>query len=222
MEALLAEIAQDLLPVGPGNILLKDESTNRFRRVELAGYRMARHAVTRARYDAVMGGVPREGGQLPVVDVSWYEAIRYCNALSSQALLEPCYTIDSAWVTWNALANGYRLPSEAEWEYACRAGSSAARYGELDAIAWYAGNAGGSVHEVGGKLPNVLGLFDMLGNTWEWCWDLYDPAVYGEYRVFRGGGWMDGPNACRASCRRKSHPAFHIDDLGFRVVRSGL
>jgi formylglycine-generating enzyme required for sulfatase activity len=117
-------------------------------------------------------------------------------------------------------ADGYRLPSEAEWEYACRAGTAGVRYGELDEIAWYRGTSGGEVHDVATKAPNALGLYDMIGNVWEWCWDVYDPSVYGPYRVFRGGGWCDQPRGCRASCRRKSHPTYRMDDLGFRLARS--
>ena len=86
-----------------------------------------------------------------------------------------------------------RLPMEAEWEYACRAGTADVRYAELDDIAWYRGNSGGEVHDVATRAPNPWGLFDTIGNIWEWCWDLFDPAVYGPYRVFRGGGWQDHP-----------------------------
>jgi formylglycine-generating enzyme required for sulfatase activity len=116
-------------------------------------------------------------------------------------------------------AGGFRLPSEAEWEYACRSGDSGVRYGALEEIAWYRGNSGGTVHDVATRQPNAWGLHDMIGNVWEWCWDLYDPGVYGPYRVFRGGG-SDRPRSCLASCRRKSHPTSYIDDLGFRLARS--
>lgn len=117
-------------------------------------------------------------------------------------------------------ADGYRLPTEAEWEYACRAGTSGPRYGPLDDIAWHRGNSEERPHEPGGRLPNPWGLHDMLGNVWEWCWDLYDPEVYGTYRVLRGGGWFDEHWSCRASVRRRSHPTFRVDDVGFRVARS--
>jgi formylglycine-generating enzyme required for sulfatase activity len=118
-------------------------------------------------------------------------------------------------------ADGYRLPAEAEWQYACQAGKTAIRYGELDKIAWYKENANGSTHEVGTKQPNAWGLYDMLGNVWEWCSDIYDETVYGSYRIFRGGGWFDEARGCMATNRRRSHPiSFKIDDLGFRIARN--
>ena len=117
-------------------------------------------------------------------------------------------------------AGGYRLPSEAEWEFACRSGSVDRRAADLDAVAWYENNADERTHPVGTKDANLWGLHDMLGNVWEWCSDLYDPAVYGRYRVFRGGGFADNAEACRPSCRRKSHPRYRADDLGFRLART--
>lgn len=102
----------------------------------------------------------------------------------------------------------------------CRAGTTGPRYGRLDEIAWYQGNATGKIHRVGGKQPNAWGLHDMLGNVWDWCWDVYDAEVYGTYRVLRGGGWADDHWSCRASVRRRSHPTFRIDDVGFRLARS--
>lgn len=112
------------------------------------------------------------------------------------------------------------MPTEAEWEHACRAGTAGPRYGELDEIGWYRGNSHERIHEVGGKRPNSWGLYDMLGNVWDWCWDVYDAEVYGAYRVLRGGGWFDEHWSCRASARRRSHPTFQVDDVGFRVARS--
>jgi sulfatase modifying factor 1 len=122
---------------------------------------------------------------------------------------------------WDEAADGDRLPTEAEWEFACRAGTSGPRYGPLDEIAWYRGNSGGRSHDVGGLRANEWGFHDMLGNVWNWCWDLYDPEVYGPYRVLRGGGWFDEQWSCRAGVRRRSHPSFRVDDVGFRIARSG-
>jgi len=103
-------------------------------------------------------------------------------------------------------ADGYRLPTAAEWEHACRAGTTGARYGQLDEIAWYRGNSDERIHDVGGKEPNPWGLHDMLGNVWQWCWDVYDAEVYATYRVLRGGGWYDERWSCRASVRRRQPP----------------
>lgn len=157
----------------------------------------------------------------PVVNISWHEAIAFCNQFSRLSGLKECYTIssDEDTVICNLEAGGYRLPTEAEWQYACKAGTAGYQYGELDKIAWYKDNSEGRLHEVGGKDPNPWGLYDMLGNVWEWCFDLYDEEVYGTYCVFRGGSWAEEARGCGASCRRRSHPTFSIDDLGFRLAR---
>jgi formylglycine-generating enzyme required for sulfatase activity len=206
-----------------GAISLKDESRDRYWTVQLRPFLIAKLPVTRELYRLVEHGssVRDEDRRKPVVDVSWTDAIRYCNSLSQLSGLKQCYSSNDHGeieCDWNS--DGYRLPSEAEWEYACRAGTNTARYGELDAIAWYRDNSGQCIHDSGMKEPNAWGLHDLLGNVWEWCWDIYDSEVYGPYRVFRGGGWNDQATACRASCRRKSHPIFRIDDLGFRLARS--
>ncbi|GAA1624445.1 hypothetical protein GCM10009744_09900 [Kribbella alba] len=108
----------------------------------------------------------------------------------------------------------------AAFERACPAGTTGARYGELGKVAWYRGNSGERLHEVGGKQPNAWGLYDTLGNIWEWCWDIYDAEVYGTYRVLRGGGWFDEPWSCRASVGRRSHPTLSLDDVGIRLARN--
>lgn len=169
----------------------------------------------------LLGRYPVTDGRIPVTNVSWLGAIEECNRLSASAGLGPCYSHDpgSGDVSCDWAADGFRLPTEAEWQHACKAGTSGYRYGELDDIAWYAENSGGRVQPVGGKAPNPWGLHDMLGNVWEWCWDLYDEEVYGSYRIFRGGGWAEPARGCGATVRRRSHPSFAIDDLGFRVAR---
>ncbi|MFB9888364.1 formylglycine-generating enzyme family protein [Planobispora takensis] len=216
-----------MIEIPPGKILLHDEGTKTGWTAEVGAFRLAPYPVTRELYDAVRGEASPDPARprAPVTDVSWKDAVLFCNLLSQVEGLTPCYSAgedpDGLDVTCDWRADGYRLPSEAEWEYACRAGTHGVRYGELDEIAWHRGNSGGAVHDVATRAPNAWGLHDMIGNVWEWCWDLYDPGVYGPYRVFRGGGAHDLPRGCRASCRRKSHPTLRIDDLGFRLARSG-
>ena len=203
----------------------------------------------------------------PVEQVSWYDAIVYCNLLSIKEGLTPCYTIKgstdpAAWgtsptsydakdyddwksVTCNFDADGYRLPTEAEWEYAARGGKAGITDGSWDNtysgsttpddVAWYRDNSDSKTHEVGKKQSNSLGLYDMSGNVWELCWDWYgssngypsgteDPAGpdTGSLRVLRGGAWNDLPSGCTVSSRESFYP-YHRGGLlnnGFRVVRS--
>jgi len=215
-----------MIDVPGGEIVLRDEGSKREWKVEVRPFRMTPHPVTRGLYRTVRGAVPDNpaGVRAPVTDVSWIDAVHFCNILSQASGLRPCYTFgddpDAREVVCDWNADGFRLPTEAEWEHACRAGTEEPRYGDLDEIAWHCGNSAGRVHDVASREPNAWGFHDMIGNVWEWCWDVFDPAVYGPYRVFRGGGWSDLPAACRASCRRKSHPTFRIDDLGFRLARS--
>ncbi|WP_210171771.1 formylglycine-generating enzyme family protein, partial [Rhizobium sp. Root1203] len=154
--------------------------------------------------------------------VSWLDAARFCNRLSATTGLSERYVFaaDGRDAIAVAASNGFRLPSEAEWELACRAGTARARYGPIDGIAWYRENSEGGTRPVGKKRPNDWGLHDMLGNVWEWCEDVYDPVVYGTYRIFRGGGWADDERGCLVTNRRRSHPTFAIDDLGFRIAKS--
>ena len=212
-----------MIAVPAGQVALSDRRTQRSWAVELAPYQLAAHPVTQMLYAQITGEHPStaQGDELPVEGVSWWDAVQLCNALSQYEGLTPAYRLrvgDD--IEWDVSADGYRLPTEAEWEHACRAGTAGPRYGALDEIAWYRGNSKERVHEVGGKRPNPWGLHDMLGNVWEWCWDIYDAEVYGTYRVLRGGGWFDEHWSCRASVRRRSHPTFRVDDVGFRVARS--
>ncbi|MFC0504057.1 formylglycine-generating enzyme family protein [Micromonospora costi] len=216
--------ADMMVAVPSGQVTLSDRRTQRRWSVDVAAYHLAVWPVTRAQYAEVTGerSGTGPGDRSPAVEVSWWDAVRYCNARSRWEGLAPAYRLhpDGEEVEWDRSADGYRLPSEAEWEYACRAGTAGPRYGPLDDIAWYRGNSHERIHDVGGKQPNPWGLYDMLGNAWEWCWDIYDAEVYGTYRVLRGGGWFDEQWSCRASVRRRSHPTLQLDDVGFRIARS--
>ncbi len=214
----------EMVALPGGSEDMRDDRRGTRWRVQVAPFLIGRFPVTAGLYSALAGtGSPPEvSPRVPVTNVSWFDAIGACNQLSSRTGLAPAYATDPATgeVTHDAAADGYRLPTEAEWQYACRGGAGGYRYGQLDDIAWYAGNSGGQVHEVGDRTPNPWGLHDMLGNVWEWCWDLYDPDVYGPYRIFRGGGWAEPARGCGATVRRRSHPTFTIDDLGFRLART--
>ena len=175
--------------------------------------------VTQGQWEAVMGSNPSRfpecGLDCPVEQVSWEDAqefIRRLNAMDG--------------------AGTYRLPTEAEWEYAARAGTTGDRYGNLNAIAWYADNSGvARPHPVGQKAPNAWGLHDMLGNVWEWVEDWYDSypggAVTdprgpgsGSHRVHRGGGWLINAGYCRSSNRNYDTPGDRFFNRGFRLLRT--
>lgn len=213
-----------MIDIPPGRVTLRDRRTEHSWQVDVAAFRLAATPVTQQDFEQVTGRRPSaaRGDRLPVETVSWWDAVRHCNARSEAEGFTAAYELDEAAerAEWDRSADGYRLPTEAEWEYACRAGTTGPRYGVLGEIAWYRDNSGGRIHQVAGKRANPWGLYDLLGNIWEWCWDRYDPEVYDTYRVLRGGGWYDQHWSCRASVRRRSHPTFRIDDTGFRLARS--
>jgi formylglycine-generating enzyme required for sulfatase activity len=203
--------------------------------VTVSSFFMGKYEVTQREYQAIIGTNPSNfrGDNLPVENVSWYDAVEYCNRLSQREGLTPAYTISGTNVTWNRNANGYRLPTEAEWEYACRAGTTS-EYNTgpsiRDDTGWYSGNSGGRTHPVGEKPPNAWGLYDMHGNVWEWCWDWHgnystnaqtDPmgASSGSIRVLRGGWWGDAARGVRSAGRDFSTPSYRSEYVGFRVVR---
>jgi formylglycine-generating enzyme required for sulfatase activity len=157
------------------------------------GFWLGQTPVTQQAYQRVTGQNPSHfrGANLPVETVNWDEAQNYCQAI------------------------GGRLPTEAEWEYAARAGSAGARYGDPDKIAWHWGNSGGRTHEVGQKLPNAFGLFDMLGNVWQWTADWY---TQGQERAVRGGSWQNDPSLVRVSRRARAVGPDSLIVVGFRCV----
>ncbi|MDM5370768.1 SUMF1/EgtB/PvdO family nonheme iron enzyme [Bacillus bombysepticus] len=213
-----------MVNIPAGEVVLRDDRIKKEWLVQIQPFLLAKYAVTMELYDAITNSTLNniENTHKPVVNISWNVAIGFCNVLSKKAGLKEYYSISDSGqiVRCNLYSNGYRLPSEAEWQYACKAGTTGYTYGKLHDIAWYNENSNGQIHDVGQKEPNAWGLYDMLGNVWEWCYDLYDEKVYGSYRIFRGGSWAEAARGCGATCRRRSHPTFHIDDLGFRLARS--
>lgn len=215
--------------------------------VTLDGFYLAKYEVTQADYQALMGRNPSSfsGANRPVEMVSWYDAVRYCNALSERDGLTPAYTINNEDVIWNKEADGYRLPTEAEWEYACRAGTTSpfSTGGNITVgqSNWYSsypyieGEGGGAYRrqtvEVDDFEPNAWGFYNMHGNVSEWCWDYYAPystqeqnnpsgAVRGRNRVARGGGWYDYAKHVRSAYRSVAPPDYVDYKRGFRIARN--
>jgi formylglycine-generating enzyme required for sulfatase activity len=187
------------------------------------GFCLSDHEVTQAEYLAVMGNNPSKfkGMNLPVESVSWDDAVAYCQRLTERERTAGRITAQQV----------FRLPTEAEWEYAARAGTTGPRYGDFNAIAWHGMNSGGTTHEVYGKKANPWGLYDMIGNVWEWCSDWYggfptstDPtgASIGSFRIYRGGGFTNDAGRSRSAYRGKGVPNSRNDGIGFRPVLSAV
>lgn len=211
--------------------------------VVLSSFLMGRYEVTQSEYLRVTGKNPSafakglDAGMHPVDQVSWLEAVTFCNARSDLEGLSRVYTIAGSSVTADMTQSGYRLPTEAEWEYAARGGKLSKGYayagsGDLAQVAWHDANSGKTTRPVGTKAANELGLFDMSGNVWEWCQDWYDPAYYGKSsrtdplgaasgsnRVNRGGSWDISAEYCRVAFRSSSGPGGRGNSMGFRLVR---
>jgi formylglycine-generating enzyme required for sulfatase activity len=205
------------------------------RRIEVAPFSLSETQVTQRLYREIAGrdpGAPR-GDALPVNRVSWLDAITFCNALSAAESLPPAYRIEGYAVTWIEGAGGYRLPTEAEWEYAARAGTTTTYAcgdddSRLGSFAWF-GDHVRNVMPVGRKKPNAWGLHDMHGNVWEWCWDVYGPygdrelpvrpRGRGSERVVRGGSFGKSAWYLRSAVRSRSVPAARSRHIGFRCAR---
>ena len=207
--------------------------------VTVNDFYISKYEVTQKEWKEVMGSNPSyfKGDNLPVEQVSWYDAVEFCNKKSRKEGLTPCYSGSGKSITCNFNANGYRLPTEAEWEYAARGGNKSKGYkysgsNTIGDVAWYSSNSGNKTHQVGTKQANELGISDMSGNVWEWCWDWYDNDYYsssprndptgpssGSYRVLRGGGWRNGGLSCRVANRISTYPGNGCNYSGFRIVR---
>jgi formylglycine-generating enzyme required for sulfatase activity len=204
-----------------GAVRLHDARLGLRWQAQLEPFELGVFAVTQEQLAELLGETAAHPRR-PATGLSWLRAVRACNAASEWEGLEPAYAVDGEDVAWHVDADGYRLPTEAEWEHACRAGSTGAHYGPLGEIAWTSADGLTAPKDVGGRLPNLHGLFDTLGNTWEWCWDLLDPARRGDERVLRGGGFADDVQSVRASTRRGARPRTGQHDVGFRFARGGF
>jgi formylglycine-generating enzyme required for sulfatase activity len=225
----------------PANEPNRDSDEGSQHQVTVSGFYMGKYEVTQAEYQTVMGTNPSnfKGPSLPVEQVSWFDAVEYCNKRSQKEGLSLAYTIsgtgNSRTVSLNRSANGYRLPTEAEWEYACRAGTSTpySSGNSVDNAGWYSNNSGSTTHAVGGKQSNAWGLYDMHGNVWEWCWDWKgdypsgaqtDPmgVSSGTLRVNRGGGWFSNGQFLRSANRSSFALGTRYYYIGFRLARPRL
>lgn len=204
----------------------------------VSSFLVAETEITQSQWRAVLGAVPAQhkGDDLPVEFVEWFEAVEFCNELSEREGLEPCYRVEPSRVECDFDASGYRLPTEAEWEYAARGGAEGGgfRYAGADSAELVANFLLDAPRPVGEKLPNELGVYDMSGNVKEWCWDFYRPDYYRERptadprgpetgldgkRVARGGGWMMGAEPLLVWNREPRDPYSRCWRVGFRVVR---
>ena len=224
----------------------------------VSSFRMSQYEITMEQFVAVTGLANPSSSFTsvvngPVQNVNWYHALVFCNKLSAAEDLTPVYSIGGTtnttiWgtiptsnsITWNAVtadwsATGYRLPTEAEWQFAARGGNSSNNYtyagsNTIDGVAWYTFNSSNTTHPVGTKTANELGLYDMGGNVWEWCWDWYGSypgtaqtdyrgAASGTYRVNRGGSWFGSAAFCSVAWRGDNGPDDRYNWFGFRVVR---
>jgi len=210
--------------------------------VNISAFYLDKYLVTQDQFQTLMHDNPSrwKGGNNPVEQVRWSDAVRFCNKRSEAEGLKPCYDLQ----TWKCDfdADGYRLPTEAEFEYACRAGTgtpylSGNTSAKLGDFAWFEKNSGGHPHAIGQKQPNAWGLYDMCGNLWEWCNDFYQVDYYasaarqdpkgpleGKTKVVRGGSWRAPAENCRPGYRYNENPGyadvcFGYDIYGFRCAR---
>ena len=232
--SLPGNVALDLVWIAPGTFTMGSPPTevgrnaNEGPQTQVAltkGFWLGKYLVTQGQYQAVMGSNPSYfkalGKDVPVEQVSWNDAMMFCQKLTAQEQAA------------GRLPAGYAftLPTEAQWEYACRAGTTGPYAGNLDAMGWYAQNSNNKTHPVGSKQPNAWGLYDMHGNVWEWCTDWFGPdpggsvvdplgPASGAVRVIRGGCWLHDAASCRSAFRFGGEPGNRGHALGFRLALS--
>jgi len=245
-QVLKTACGMDMVSIPPGQFIMGSNEgqidSKPAHQVRVDGFLMDQCEVTQEVYQRVTGTNPsrRKHPQNPVEQVTWSAAARFCNARSLGEGLKPCYDTNK-W-TCDFSANGYRLPTEAEWEYACRAGSATDFYfgdnaRELKSFAWFEGNSPAGPHPAAQRKPNAWGLYDMAGNVWEWCNDFYGAKYYrespqdnprgpaqGEKRVLRGGAWSSSAESCASWVRNCDEAGLTdvcltMDSNGFRCVR---
>jgi formylglycine-generating enzyme required for sulfatase activity len=216
----------------------KESDEKPVHQVTVSSFMISKYEVTQKEWRDVMGSNPSffKGDDLPVESITWYDAVDYCNKRSQKEGLTPCYSGSGTSISCNWSANGYRLPTEAEWEFAAQGGTKSKGYtysgsNDIGSVAWYDNNSGSTTHSVGGKSPNELGIYDMSGNVWEWCWDWYGSyastsqnnptgSTSGNYRVLRGGSWRRSGNYCRVAFRNYGDPGHGSINRGLRVLRA--
>ena len=201
--------------------------------VKVSSFYIGKYEITQKQWTGIMGSNPSyfKSDDRPVESISWYQAVEFCNKLSEKEGLTPVYTINERDITCNWKAIGYRLPTEAEWEFAARGGNKSKGFNysgsnNIDEVAWYHTN---KTQPVGTKKANELGIYDMSGNVWEWCWDWYGSypssannptGASGTKRVLRGGSWSYDARYCRGAFRRSYCPDNGGYNYGFRLVRN--
>lgn len=238
-QRIMSSFAQNMISVPAGAFLMgateadmkqvgRIENELPLHQVTLSAFEISAYPVTQEQWQAVMGKNPSrfKSADRPVENVSWHDAQAFCQKLNALVETPGCASLQ------------FRLPTEAEWECACRAGTQTIwPFGndpeQLGQYAWFNGNAINQAHPVGKFMPNAWGAYDMLGNVWEWCADWFDEEYYasspmenpqgptsGQTRVLRGGAWNNYPNICRSASRNKLAPHIGSYLIGFRLARA--